>query len=225
LGNSSGSGVNRIETADGTVLVGQQVLDLFRSSWMSAGKDIIRGFNVADVINGGSGDDRIYGYNDNDQIRGGTGDDVLIGGWHDDTYFYDLGDGNDVIVEGSYDGDNDRLVFGTGISLGNLTYSQGPYAAANGWITFGDGTRLTLLGLGNSSGSGVNRIETADGTVLVGQQVLDLFRSSWMSAGKDIIRGFNVADVINGGSGDDRIYGYNDNDQIRGGTGDDVLIG
>ncbi|TRB07119.1 hypothetical protein EXN61_08265 [Agrobacterium tumefaciens] len=218
-------GVEQFVFSDGTIWSAQDIKSALTARATDRNDDRIVGSSQADVLHGGSGDDRIYGYNDNDQIRGGTGDDVLIGGWHDDTYFYDLGDGNDVIVEGSYDGDNDRLVFGTGISLGNLTYSQGPYAAANGWITFGDGTRLTLLGLGNSSGSGVNRIETADGTVLVGQQVLDLFRSSWMSAGKDIIRGFNVADVINGGSGDDRIYGYNDNDQIRGGTGDDVLIG
>ncbi|NSZ80814.1 hypothetical protein G6M17_16735 [Agrobacterium tumefaciens] len=218
-------GVEQFVFSDGTIWSAQDIKSALTARVTDRNDDRIVGSSQADVLHGGSGDDRIYGYNDNDQIRGGTGDDVLIGGWHDDTYFYDLGDGNDVIVEGSYDGDNDRLVFGTGISLGNLTYSQGPYAAANGWITFGDGTRLTLLGLGNSSGSGVNRIETADGTVLVGQQVLDLFRSSWMSAGKDIIRGFNVADVINGGSGDDRIYGYNDNDQIRGGTGDDVLIG
>ncbi|MBP2597841.1 calcium-binding protein, partial [Agrobacterium tumefaciens] len=218
-------GVEQFVFPDGTIWSAQDVKSALTARATDRNDDQIAGSSQADVLHGGAGDDRIYGYNDNDQIRGGAGDDVLIGGWHDDTYFYDLGDGNDIIVEGGYDGDNDRLVFGTGISLGNLSYSQGPYAAANGWITFGDGTRLTLLGLGNSNGSGVDRIETADGTVLAGQQVLDLFRSSWMSAGKDVIQGFNVADVINGGAGDDRIYGYNDNDQIRGGAGDDVLIG
>ncbi|WP_323690456.1 calcium-binding protein [Rhizobium sp. AN95] len=218
-------GVEVLQTADGTTLDGQQILDLFRSSWMSAGKDVIRGFDTTDLLNGGAGDDRLYGYDDNDQLIGGTGDDVLIGGWGDDTYYYNLGDGNDVIVDETHQGTADKLIFGNGISLSNLSYSQDPYSSANGWITFANGDRLTLLNMGRYYLGGVEVLQTADGTTLDRQQILDLFRSSWMSAGKDVIRGFDTTDLLNGGAGDDRLYGYDDNDQLIGGTGDDVLIG
>ncbi|WP_210184665.1 calcium-binding protein [Rhizobium rhizogenes] len=199
------------------------MLDLFRSSWMSAGKDIIRGFNVADVINGGSGDDRIYGYNDNDQIRGGTGDDVLIGGWHDDTYFYDLGDGNDVIVEASNEGSNDRLVFGPGILAAQLAFSFDVHDTDTLIIHLPDASTITIKDAFGSTGAGIDRLEFADGTIWNRDQLTAVVGRT--QALLNAISGDGGANTLLGTSGNDSLKGLDGADTISGDAGDDYADG
>ena len=219
-------GVDSIQFGTDLALGKQQMLDLFRASWTSAVKDDIRGFDLADSMNGGGGDDRLSGNAGTDTLAGGAGDDVLLGGGDDDTYVYNLGDGSDVISEFTNGGANDRLVFGAGISVVGLTFSQDPYSSANGWITFADGARVALLGLGEAYYSGgVDSIQFGTDPALGKQQMLDLFRAFWTSAIKDDIRGFDLADIMNGGAGDDRLFGNDGTDTLSGGTGDDVLLG
>ena len=66
-----------------------------------AGGDTIYGGEDDDVLFGEAGDDTIYGGSGNDHIIGGTGDDYLNGGEGNDTFYYAMGDGNDVIDGGS----------------------------------------------------------------------------------------------------------------------------
>ncbi len=56
-----------------------------------AGNDILVGGNATDTIVGGEGDDL---------LTGGKGNDSLYGGLGNDTYYYNSGDGNDVIFDG-----------------------------------------------------------------------------------------------------------------------------
>ena len=82
------------------------------------GNDTLQGSAENDVIYGGAGNDRIYGGNGDDILYGGTGDDRLEGGMGNDTYYFDLGDGNDVINDyesSSTEGRDDKIIFGEGI--------------------------------------------------------------------------------------------------------------
>jgi Ca2+-binding RTX toxin-like protein len=51
------------------------------------------------ILSGDAGNDQIFGVDGNDQITGGSGNDSLSGGSGSDTYFYNIGDGRDVISD------------------------------------------------------------------------------------------------------------------------------
>lgn len=102
------------------------------------GNDEIHGGNKIDKINGGNGDDYLYGYgdddilsggNDNDHLYGGEGNDTLNGGKGNDAYYWNIGDGLDIIEE-YYDESGDKLVFGPGVKYEDLKFSS-YYEAGN----------------------------------------------------------------------------------------------
>ncbi|WP_161985058.1 calcium-binding protein [Agarivorans sp. Toyoura001] len=70
-----------------------------------AGNDTLVGGNATDIIVGGEGDDL---------LTGGKGNDSLYGGLGNDTYYYNSGDGNDVIFDGY--GANKLVINGQEIS-------------------------------------------------------------------------------------------------------------
>ena len=79
------------------------------------GNDTLNGGYGNDTIYGNAGTDKLYGDTGNDLIKGGAGNDSIWGGKGNDTlwggtgadvFYYDSGDGNDVIY--SF-GDNDML--------------------------------------------------------------------------------------------------------------------
>ncbi|NLT10585.1 MAG: hemolysin, partial [Ruminococcus sp.] len=69
-------------------------------------------------------DDEIYGYAGNDTIVGGKGNDMLYGADGNDTYIFNLGDGNDTIDEYNTSSSSDRIVFGEGITVEDITISR-----------------------------------------------------------------------------------------------------
>ncbi len=71
------------------------------------GSGALYGEQGNDTINGGRGDDEIYGGEDNDIINGGAGDDWLDGGPGADTFVFELGSGNDVIMD--FEDDLDKI--------------------------------------------------------------------------------------------------------------------
>ena len=62
---------------------------------------------VAERVVGTDGDDSLRGYdNTNDTLVGGRGNDTLAGGEGSDTFVWNVGDGNDRILDASWkDGD------------------------------------------------------------------------------------------------------------------------
>ena len=91
------------------------------------GNDTISGNDGADTIYGDEGNDTIYGGNGNDTLIGGEGSDRLEGGYHNDTYVFNLGDGEDTIYDfhDSYtDSRADRILFGKGISLNDVSLER-----------------------------------------------------------------------------------------------------
>ena len=92
----------------------------------SNGDDRLAAGDGDDIVFGGDGNDSLYGDNGNDVLIGGSGDDRLSGGSGDDSYVFNLGDGCDVVSEwGSSDVlNNDRIVFGEGISPESLLFRR-----------------------------------------------------------------------------------------------------
>ncbi len=82
------------------------------------------GSALNDSLDGRGGSDSIFGYSGDDTLTGGAGTDYLYGGIGNDKYFYDAGFGYDYITEES---GNDTILFGTGITQSDLTFSRVGY--------------------------------------------------------------------------------------------------
>ncbi len=76
------------------------------------------------MIRTGAGNDTIFAGAGDDAATGNAGNDQLVGGLGDDTYFFNLGDGLDTINDTATTGEGNRIVFGAGITAGDLTYTQ-----------------------------------------------------------------------------------------------------
>nr|WP_321461885.1 Ig-like domain-containing protein [uncultured Cohaesibacter sp.] len=143
------------------------------NDWIYGGEgtDTIYGGEDSDVLFGEAGHDSIYGGSGNDYIIGGTGDDYLVGGEGNDIFYYQLGDGND-IVDGGAAGDwTDSLVilasdgtdttsYGTdwtiSLDTGTMTMVDGSDQLllsddATGTIDFSDGSKIELENIDNVS--------------------------------------------------------------------------
>ncbi len=127
-----GSGIFRGGKGDDTIHVntspGAPINDtrIFGDS----GEDTILGGQGNDVMDGGKDNDKLMGDLGNDILEGGPGDDILHGGLNDDvmaggddndTYIYNLGDGNAFIsdVPKTDSPSHDKLIFGAGIIRSN----------------------------------------------------------------------------------------------------------
>ncbi|WP_225200042.1 calcium-binding protein [Herbaspirillum sp. alder98] len=80
-----------------------------------AGDDMLQGGEGDDLLNGGSGDDRLYGGLGNDRLRGGPGND---------RYVFELGDGQDRILNGRSTDDLDVVQFAGGITAEQLWFRK-----------------------------------------------------------------------------------------------------
>lgn len=137
-----------------------------------AGNDILNSGAGNDTINGNAGDDRLIAGAGNDTLSGGIGDDVLEGGTDDDSYYFNAGDGQDVIKDS---GGIDQVVFGDGVLKDDLWFMRsGKDLVVNNTKTQ-DEVKVT-----NWFGSKNNQLESfslASGEVLSGQAVASLVQA------------------------------------------------
>ncbi|MEO1151675.1 MAG: cadherin-like domain-containing protein, partial [Pseudomonadota bacterium] len=170
------------------------------------GDDILFGGGNNDIVGGGAGDDSLFGGSGDDTLFGGSGDDELTGGLGDDVYRFSRGDGQDTIdaTDGRSIGDNEGLIFNSGISQNSVEYSL---LRDDLIINFSNGT-IDQLTITDFLGAGNLFVEFADGTR---QTATDILREiAGATDGAD-----NPAEVSIG-SGRTLIYG---------GLGDDTLAG
>lgn len=189
-----------------------------------------------------AGDDTITGFDGSDTLIGGPGNDIMRGWEGNDTYFFNLGDGNDVIQDfwGSGSPGSDTILFGAGISQEDLIVSQ---PNGSDLLLSIDGTSDSIL-IENTmvdSDYRIEQVEFADGTVLTHADLVsratlattgdDTFYGSYngetidTGAGNDTVYAGSGNDTLIGGEGDDRLEGHSGNDTIIGGLGDDTLLG
>ena len=208
------------------------------------GDDILNGNNGNDFLYGNEGDDTIYGGNGNDTLIGGEGTDRLEGGYHNDTYVFNLGDGEDTIYDfhDSYsDSRADKILFGEGITPESVKLER---EGNNLVITYGENDKVTVedayryyYGEGKFM---IETVEFADGTKYELSEIANLANQLDGTEEDDTISGFGSAvgynysetihglagnDTISGNDGADTIYGDEGDDTIYGGNGNDTLIG
>ncbi|KZM42412.1 hypothetical protein OA90_27295 [Labrenzia sp. OB1] len=180
------------------------------------------------------GDDTITGFEDRgDEIEGGLGNDNLNGLGGNDTYIYNLGDGNDTIYDGSYDGSLDRLVLGEGILPSEVTVIRSSSDLDDITLHFIDGGSITLNEQFYPFAEyGLEEIVFTDGTVWTESDLIQLSQTGTENDDRlvggldaDIISGGEGADYIFGSNGDDELYGGAGNDDVRGGNGNDTIDG
>ncbi|MEL7106260.1 MAG: calcium-binding protein [Pseudomonadota bacterium] len=245
IGGLGGSGIERIEFADGAV-------------WSLANFEEnvrVEGDGSANVLVGldDGTRDNLFGGNGDDTLTGGTGDDVLVGegdndildgGVGNDTYRWAAGDGDDTINDTSTSGiEIDRLEL-LDANEGNVVFSRvvgtDDLSLA---ITIGGVTETILVKdqFGTlANGLGLEALVFADGTTYsrsdisvvtgVTEAELDFTLTGTSAAdtfdggnGDDLLQGLGGADDLRGNVGNDRLEGGVGNDTITGGHGDDVF--
>ena len=163
---------------------------------------------LTDNILGTDGDDVLRGTHRSETFTGGRGRDRLEGGGGDDTYVWNLGDGNDVIEDSV--GSN-TLKLGSGIEPDKVRAVR--YGQDIAFEISGTGERITVEGWYRGRANQLNRVQFADGTVWSKDDI------GRMTAG---IYGTDGEDHLVGTEGDDRFFGFHGDDVLEGGKGDDV---
>lgn len=173
--------------------------------------DLIIGGGGLEIINGFAGDDVLIGTEAKNSFAGGTGNDRFSGGAGNDTYFYNLGDGNDIIYDQS---GTDQIKFGASITPQNILLTADQQDI---FIRVPDGSVITFKNWRNSSLIALESIAFEDGTVW---DVRDIGRNliisgtegddTWLdNSAKNVELGHRGGlgdDIINGGKFSDRYY-------------------
>jgi Ca2+-binding RTX toxin-like protein len=219
---------DRLEFADGSKILYQ---DLLANGFYLAGTeadDIITGTGVYDQILGNGGNDTLSGRGDHDDLYGGEGDDTLAGGPGDndslagdegaDTYIYAAGDGRDDIFErDGTPGEVDRVLL-QGIEAADVRVTRDPW---NYFLVMAGGDRLSLGNMPLESAAVLERIEFEDGTVWTPADLAARVELLPATEGDDVLWGTAANDTISGLGGFDALCGNLGDDFLSGGEGGD----
>jgi Ca2+-binding RTX toxin-like protein/subtilisin-like proprotein convertase family protein len=209
---ANGSGVEQILFADGSSWSAAEIAARLLAQAGTPADETIIGTALADVIRGAGGDDNLNG-------KGGG-----------DAYVYGLGDGDDVITEGSSLGtaDIDTLVLGAGIDADTLTVIRPASGNIDDLVLlFADNSgSITLTRQIWGSGYGIELVIFHDGTVWTGEDLKIRYLESAGTSGDDFIRAFDDSDdTVHAGAGMDYVYGFSGDDVLNGGAGRDFIFG
>ena len=203
--NGQNYGLERVEFADGT-------------TWTVAQLAATTG------ITGTVANDIITSPSIGTTIEGGKGNDTITGSSVSDTYLFNLGDGADILSESG--NGVDVLKLGAGISLSNVTATVGA-SGVSAILKISATDQITLTGqfvTPNGQNYGVERIEFADGTILLDSDLKASLKGLTGTTGNDVLTGGQLNDVISGGAGNDTLSGGKGNDRLIGGVGSDTYL-
>ena len=170
--------IDQLVFGDGTVWDSAMILDRALGLTLTGtdADNTLFGSVLGDVLTGLGGNDTLIGDAGDDQLVGGLGNDILSGDEGDDTYVFNLGDGADTIYDEVVPGEANRILFGAGITVENLTVAQSGTTLT---ITVGNnGDRIVLEDFDplNQEGSlVVSTLAFADGSSV---NLVDLFPSN-----------------------------------------------
>jgi Ca2+-binding RTX toxin-like protein len=196
--NGRGHRIEQVKFLDGTIwdtatLAAMAGVDL-------DAREVINGSEEGDVLVGTDAGEDLNGFAGDDSIIGAGGDDVMSGGIGNDTYYFNRGDGKDVVDQGAADEvDIDILRFGDGIAPDNIMFSRGG---------IGNDVILTLVNTADSvtlrDGFGwdsttLSAVEFADGTIWDRDT---LMRKAYAPS-DDVLTGTADSDSMEGGLGTD----------------------
>ncbi|MEP7007768.1 MAG: calcium-binding protein [Sphingomonas bacterium] len=235
------AGIEFIDFADGTTWDLGQIAAHFVNDQSTSGNDLIYGSPFGGAVDAGAGNDNVLTGDGNDSITGGTGNDRLESGYGNDRYIYNLGDGDDVIHDYSWNNDQaDRIVFGASIAPGRVLIDAfGSDGAIR--LTFKDADGSIAVENQSWGDAGIEFVDFADGTTWDSSQInahvgratrnADTLTAAaggeelWALEGNDQINGSSAADSLHGQAGADTIFGNAGDDVVDGGAGDDALFG
>jgi Ca2+-binding RTX toxin-like protein len=242
--------IDEVAFADGTVWSAAELLAMAVATPGPAseysgtqGGDTLSGSGVDDSILGLGGDDSLFGGGGSDWLYGGLGDDLLVGGAGSDHYFFEPGDGNDVIREsdGPGAGGYDTVWVGGGLQPGDTTVTLSPDGLS--YVLYFGGGEESLTLYGAASGEAKYQVEmirfsqwmifgshlaasvvqvTNGDDVLIGDPYSNNARGL---GGDDVMHGGTYRDWLKGDGGDDSLFGGDENDELDGGPGIDQLTG
>ncbi|MEJ1936674.1 calcium-binding protein, partial [Nostoc sp. NIES-2111] len=204
LAEAPGSGIERVEFADGTVWDRSAIV-----AHLEGG--LILGTSAAEHLTGSSA---------SETFESGGGDDTMEGYAGSDVYRFGVGSGNDVVIEDNVDGiDRVELV---GLNSDAIeTLRTGKDLVIRIVAT---GETLTLRNQFAWTQSGVEQFVFSDGTVW-GKADVAARAEQRGTDGNDQIDGTNGDDLLNGGRGQDVIRGFSGSDTYlyRAGDGNDTI--
>ena len=90
---------------------GKYVRDQWGNIYGTANSDLMNGDKIKKASNAAGYGSRFYGQDGNDVIISGKGNDTIYGGKGNDKFVFDIGDGNDYIVNEGKEKGNDTLIF------------------------------------------------------------------------------------------------------------------
>lgn len=213
-----------------------EVLDLAKSANTYLGtsyNDSFVGTSFNDFVFGSEGDDNLSAEMGKDYIYGGLGNDILNGGYDDDSYYFELNHGNDLIIDEtgnstfifkdnlSYEeyeiafNDNLEMLLTNSLTGDTITLKNFINNPAEYDFYFNDET--IIIG-GGSKRNVING--TSDNDQMSSGEGLNIFRTK---SGNDLIHGGENMDIIYGDAGDDELYGANGINLIFGGVGNDTI--
>ena len=118
-----------------------------------------------DNLSGTPLNDSLSGLGGNDTLWGDAGADLLDGGSGNDTYYFELGNGVETIVDTALPGEGNRIEFAPGISLADLDATLEGNVLVLSVGTSGDALRLTNFDPTGANGSlVVQTLNFANGT-------------------------------------------------------------
>lgn len=217
--------IDEFEFESGVVLSYEELLQEIGFDFVVEQATEVLGTAVKDRIVGSVENDTLHGAGGNDEITGDEGDDILIGGEGNDTYYFSLGDGNDVIddVQGF-----NQVVFGEGITRESLRAAQYQAVDGNLYLNVSYGRYSDSISIKNGISGAIESYIFSDGSILTHDELIgsnDLPILINGTSSDDIIFGTTSNDEINGGQGNDVLWGYDGNDTLQGGKGSDSLYG
>lgn len=198
---------------------------------LSALLDVTRGTSAADIVSGTTGVDVLRAAEGDDQLIGGAGNDILGGGGGDDTYVFNLGDGVDLIDDLASPAEQNRVVFGAGITPDSLRLeSNGASGDALLTIRVGpNGDAIQFLGFQPydvASPRAVEWFHFADGTTKTFDELVAGGSEVWGTNADDgELVGTFADDLLFGSGGSESLNGDKGNDVLSGGVGNDYLMG
>ncbi|WHZ29132.1 MAG: Alkaline phosphatase [Nitrospira sp.] len=227
-----GAGSEGIQSGSVFDVFGSQTIEQFQfedGTSLTYAELVARGL----TIEGTALDDILTGTNLADRLQGGQGNDWLEGGESDDSYFFNVGDGIDTIIDSALVGAGNEVVFGTGITSTDLRLDlasdQSDSKQSDLLIRIGtDGDAIQFDTFDRDNALGPRTVESfrfSDGSALTYEQLLAKGFDLTGTDNDDQIIGTSTVDRIISGDGADVLRSGLGNDTLDGGMGADRLIG
>ena len=149
------------------------------------------------------GDDTILGTDFGDTIEGGLGNDILRGDFGEDTYIFNVGDGQDTLFDDGVSGQTDMLIF-TGYALADATFVRVNYNDYR--VEFANGDSVLVQVSINRTRDSLDVIQFTDQSLNYAE-IREAVIATTQTDGDDTVLGTDFGDTLEGGLGNDRLEG------------------